>query len=200
MYSQCLDNLRCKFQLCLLVGKRTSDRPAMLFVGFQSLFHVFMIRYLPPPPMLPLISPRIRRRSRCKLLPSVSDYNKYNFAFVSYLMLLQGTKPGILGGIVKGFKGGKVDHSVDITLNPKSDFSHLEGAFSKQPFSDSYRTAVDSEEVVELNIGLWTLIYVITRAYLYHSLFSPILKTVLVQMIQRQMNLLYPQQLLHHKM
>jgi hypothetical protein len=74
---------------------------------------------------------------------------------------------------------------VDITLNPKSDFSHLEGAFSKQPFSDSYRTAVDSEEVVELNIGLWTLIYVITHAYLYHSLFSPILKTVLVQMILR---------------
>lgn len=41
---------------------------------------------------------------------------------------------------------------MEITLNPKSDFSHLEGAFSKQPFSDSYRTAVDTEEVVELNI------------------------------------------------
>lgn len=74
------------------------------------------------------------------------------FNFSSNQKKKQGTKPGILGGIVKGFKGGKVDHSVDITLNPKSDFSHLEGAFSKQPFSDSYRTAVDSEEVVELNI------------------------------------------------
>lgn len=74
------------------------------------------------------------------------------FNFSSNQKKKQGTKPGILGGIVKGFKGGKVDHSVDITLNPKSDFSHLEGAFSKQPFSDSYRNAVDSEEVVELNI------------------------------------------------
>lgn len=74
------------------------------------------------------------------------------FNFSSNQKKKQGTKPGILGGIVKGFKGGKVDHSVDITLNPKSDFSHLEGAFSKQPFSDSYRTAVDTEEVVELNI------------------------------------------------
>ncbi|KAJ6303499.1 hypothetical protein OIU77_017388 [Salix suchowensis] len=64
----------------------------------------------------------------------------------------QGIKPGILGGIVKGFKGGKVDHSVVINPSPKSDFSHLEAAFSKQPFSDSYRTAVDSEEVVELHI------------------------------------------------
>ncbi|XP_024443425.2 uncharacterized protein LOC7466079 isoform X2 [Populus trichocarpa] len=74
------------------------------------------------------------------------------FNFSSNQKKKQGTKPGILGGIVKGFKGGKVDHSVEITLNPKSDFSHLEGAFSKQPFSDSYRTAVDTEEVVELNI------------------------------------------------
>ena len=100
-------------------------------------------------------------------------------------MFLQGIKPGILDGIVKGFKGGKVDHSVDINPSPKSDFSHLEGAFSKQPFSDSYRTAVDSEEVVELHIGLWTLINVISLVYLYHSLFSPVLKTVLVQMILR---------------
>uniref|UniRef100_A0A6N2KRJ9 V-SNARE coiled-coil homology domain-containing protein n=1 Tax=Salix viminalis TaxID=40686 RepID=A0A6N2KRJ9_SALVM len=64
----------------------------------------------------------------------------------------QGIKPGILDGIVKGFKGRKVDHSVVINPSPKSDFSHLEAAFSKQPFSDSYRTAVDSEEVVELHI------------------------------------------------
>lgn len=74
------------------------------------------------------------------------------FNFSSNQKKKQGTKPGILGGIVKGCKGGKVDHSVDITPSPKSDYSHLEGAFSKQPFSDSYRTAVDSEEVVELNI------------------------------------------------
>ncbi|KAB5520025.1 hypothetical protein DKX38_024344 [Salix brachista] len=64
----------------------------------------------------------------------------------------QGIKPGILDGIVKGFKGRKVDHSVVINPSPKSDVSHLEAAFSKQPFSDSYRTAVDNEEVVELHI------------------------------------------------
>lgn len=67
-------------------------------------------------------------------------------------MLLQGTAPGILGGIVKGLKGGKADHSLDNTKTPKSTFNHLEGIFLKSPRSNSFQP-VDHEEAAELDIG-----------------------------------------------
>ncbi|PSS34691.1 Syntaxin-binding protein 5-like [Actinidia chinensis var. chinensis] len=59
--------------------------------------------------------------------------------------------PGILGGIVKGLKGGKVNHTNDGTSASKSYYSHLEGAFSRNPFPDS-SPITDNQEVVELNI------------------------------------------------
>lgn len=68
-------------------------------------------------------------------------------------MLLQGTEPGILGGIVKGFKGRKVPHTEDFIPNPKVNFSHLEGIFLKSPFSDSSSAITDNQEAEELNIG-----------------------------------------------
>ncbi|KAK3212319.1 hypothetical protein Dsin_017025 [Dipteronia sinensis] len=74
------------------------------------------------------------------------------FSFSSDQKKKQGTAPGILGGIVKGFKGGKVDHPMDITTPPKSSFNHLEGKFSKPPFSDSSPTDKNYEEAMELNI------------------------------------------------
>ncbi|XP_044473587.1 uncharacterized protein LOC123201967 isoform X2 [Mangifera indica] len=60
----------------------------------------------------------------------------------------QGNAPGILGGIVTGFKAGKGSHTVDITVAPKSSFTHLEGISSKPPFLDSSPTATDDEKVI----------------------------------------------------
>ncbi|XP_037491449.1 uncharacterized protein LOC105646578 isoform X2 [Jatropha curcas] len=64
----------------------------------------------------------------------------------------QGTKPGILGGIVKGLKQGKIEQTTEITPTPQSNFSHLEGIFSKSPFSDSSPVIKDTQEAVELDI------------------------------------------------
>lgn len=57
--------------------------------------------------------------------------------------------PGILGGIVKGFKGGKVNTSA----MPESNFTHLESKFSKTPFIETSQNVTKHEEM-ELDIGL----------------------------------------------
>ncbi|KAK8303550.1 hypothetical protein V6Z12_D04G158100 [Gossypium hirsutum] len=59
----------------------------------------------------------------------------------------QGMAPGILGGIVKGFKGGKVNTSA----MPESNFTHLESKFSKTPFIDTSQN-VNKHEEMELDI------------------------------------------------
>ncbi|KAE8696515.1 Transducin family protein / WD-40 repeat family protein, putative isoform 2 [Hibiscus syriacus] len=59
----------------------------------------------------------------------------------------QGMAPGILGGIVKGFKGGKVNTSAA----PESDFTHLESKFLKTPFIDAMQN-VNKHEDIELDI------------------------------------------------
>ncbi|KAL7265561.1 hypothetical protein ACSBR1_003357 [Camellia fascicularis] len=64
----------------------------------------------------------------------------------------KGTAPRILGGIVKGFKGGKVNHTNDGTLASTSNYSHLEGVFSRNPFPDPSSIMVDNPEATELNI------------------------------------------------
>ncbi|TQD82408.1 hypothetical protein C1H46_032050 [Malus baccata] len=63
----------------------------------------------------------------------------------------QSTASGILGGIVKGFKGGKMVQSGDPAAVPKSTFDRLEGTFSKSQLSEP-SPPVDHQEVVELNI------------------------------------------------
>ncbi|KAL2337095.1 hypothetical protein Fmac_011541 [Flemingia macrophylla] len=64
----------------------------------------------------------------------------------------QATVPGILGGIVKGFKGGKASPTA-VTEIPTSNFGNLEGIFFKSPLSDSLPTvAVTENEEVELEI------------------------------------------------
>lgn len=68
-------------------------------------------------------------------------------------MLNQGTAPGILGGIVKGFKGGKVGRTVDITAEPKSGFTNLEEKFLNHSFLNSSSTEKIKEEDMDLNIG-----------------------------------------------
>ncbi|KAM1525428.1 hypothetical protein ACFX10_009894 [Malus domestica] len=63
----------------------------------------------------------------------------------------QGTASGILGGIVKGFKGGKMVQSGDPAAVLKSTFDRLEGTFSNSQLSEP-SPPVDHQEVVELNI------------------------------------------------
>ncbi|KAF7825527.1 Syntaxin-binding protein 5 [Senna tora] len=72
------------------------------------------------------------------------------FKFSSNQKKKQSTTPGILGGIVKGFKGGKTSKT-DTTAIPTHNFAHLEGMFLKPPSTDSLTTVTDNE--VELNIG-----------------------------------------------
>lgn len=64
----------------------------------------------------------------------------------------QDTTSGILGGIIKGFSGGKVEHNVDLTEAQKTDLSHLDSIFSRVLFSDPSTFTTDSQGVVELSI------------------------------------------------
>ncbi|RVW42294.1 hypothetical protein CK203_085034 [Vitis vinifera] len=64
----------------------------------------------------------------------------------------QDTTSGILGGIIKGFSGGKVEHNVDLTEAQKTDLSHLDSIFSRVLFSDPSTFTADSQGVVELSI------------------------------------------------
>ncbi|XP_022767745.1 uncharacterized protein LOC111312058 isoform X3 [Durio zibethinus] len=70
------------------------------------------------------------------------------FSFSSNQKRKQGTTPGILGGIVKGFKGGKVNTSA----TPESNFTHLESKFLKAPFIDTTQNVIKKQEDVELDI------------------------------------------------
>ncbi|EEF30276.1 nucleotide binding protein, putative [Ricinus communis] len=63
----------------------------------------------------------------------------------------QGTKPGILGGIVKGFKSEKIERTLDFTPTAQSNFRHLEDIFLKSPFPGLLPTGTDNQEL-ELNI------------------------------------------------
>lgn len=67
---------------------------------------------------------------------------------------MQGTVPGIFGGIIKGFKGGKMGHPMDHSeSSPRSTIiEKLDDIFSRFPFSDPSTSAVD-QDVVELSIG-----------------------------------------------
>ncbi|KAL8039131.1 hypothetical protein ABFS82_10G015000 [Erythranthe guttata] len=63
----------------------------------------------------------------------------------------QGGNTGILGGIVKGFKGRNQNKSTNHGSNYKSDFSHLEEIFTRNPFPES-STPTDEQEAFELTI------------------------------------------------
>ncbi|KAK3018041.1 hypothetical protein RJ639_004531 [Escallonia herrerae] len=64
----------------------------------------------------------------------------------------QGTAPGILGGFVKGFKGGKVKNTMDPIAKTQSNFSHLEGIFLRNPFPDPPPTTTTNQESLDLDI------------------------------------------------
>ncbi|GAV73566.1 LOW QUALITY PROTEIN: hypothetical protein CFOL_v3_17050, partial [Cephalotus follicularis] len=64
----------------------------------------------------------------------------------------QGTAVGILGGVVKGLKGGKTAHTAAVCSTPKSNSSQLEDMFLKSPFLNVSPTVADNQKVEELNI------------------------------------------------
>lgn len=66
-------------------------------------------------------------------------------------MLLQVTAPGIIGGIVKGLKGGKIVNTADLPTT-QSTYDHLEEIFLKSSQSNT-SPSVDQGAVVELDIG-----------------------------------------------
>ncbi|KAL6980725.1 hypothetical protein U1Q18_022362 [Sarracenia purpurea var. burkii] len=64
----------------------------------------------------------------------------------------QGTSAGIFGGIIKGFKVGKVENSGDLIEGRSTIVAHLEGIFSRFPFSEPSTGIADDREVIELDI------------------------------------------------
>lgn len=67
--------------------------------------------------------------------------------------MVQTTVPAILGGIVKGLKGGKASPA-DLTKISTSNFGHLEDIFFKPPLLDSPLTVVvEDNKEMELDIG-----------------------------------------------
>jgi len=72
---------------------------------------------------------------------------------ISLTILVQTMVPGILGGIVKGLKGGKPSQT-DVTKSPASDFGNLEDIFFKPLLPDPLPTVDVADNKVELDIGL----------------------------------------------
>ncbi|OMO97590.1 Lethal(2) giant larvae protein [Corchorus olitorius] len=70
------------------------------------------------------------------------------FNFSSNQKKKQGPAPGILGGIVKGLKGGKVNTSA----TPEFNITDLERKFLKPPFTATAENVVNKREEVELDI------------------------------------------------
>lgn len=62
----------------------------------------------------------------------------------------QVTTTGILSGLIKGFNIGKEDQSVDIYETRDGVIEHLDGIFSRFPFSDSLN--IPDEDLAENNI------------------------------------------------
>ncbi|XVF40714.1 hypothetical protein PTKIN_Ptkin01aG0137000 [Pterospermum kingtungense] len=64
----------------------------------------------------------------------------------------QDTASGILGGIIKGLKVGKLGQNVHIPEAGKNDLSHLENIFSSPPFLKPSMDGTDGQQVINLNI------------------------------------------------
>lgn len=166
----------------------------LLFLGFPTLYLVSMMKFLQLLQMLPLVSLQIRRKSRFMeiILLFCKFFSGCHWSFSnSFSMLLQGTQPRILGGIIRGIKGGKKIHTEDFSMPPKLDFTHLEGLFLKSPLLDTF-PATDDQEELELNLGsdmstfLYTLfIFVFFKAFPLISF----LTSCFVQMTLKSMNL-----------
>lgn len=64
----------------------------------------------------------------------------------------QASLPGVLGGIIKGFKGNKGENREGPTEDPVNLLAHLDAVFSRIPLSGSSTTISDDQEVIYLNI------------------------------------------------
>ncbi|KAI5346587.1 hypothetical protein L3X38_014466 [Prunus dulcis] len=60
--------------------------------------------------------------------------------------------PGILGGIIKGLKAGKMEQSMDATANHENFCQTLENLFSSPPFLKPSTAVKDDQKILELNI------------------------------------------------
>lgn len=67
-------------------------------------------------------------------------------------LLTQGI-PGALVNILKGFKGGKTNNSINLPEDLKLGFNDLDRIFSKNPFPDPLESNINNQEDVELDIG-----------------------------------------------
>lgn len=69
-------------------------------------------------------------------------------------LLLQDTASGILGGIMKGFKGSRTENSIGENILGNSSAEQLEEILLKVPFLEPSTTSSGDPEVDELSIGL----------------------------------------------
>lgn len=65
----------------------------------------------------------------------------------------QASAPGILRGIVKGFKMREAENKGKHSATSKSDVTHLEDVFSKPPFVDQLPTLRNNQEIVDPSSG-----------------------------------------------
>ena len=143
-------------------NKKPKDTISLLF------YHNFFLCYLRIPESLPCLHDQVLAAAADAALSLSANQKKKQVRKITLIvalfakkfcqhgsetnMLLQVIGPGILGGIVKGLKGGKADHNLDLSGTPKSTLNQLEGIFMKSPPSDSPHP-VDHQEIVELDIG-----------------------------------------------
>lgn len=118
---------------------------------------VFTIKFSQPLLMPLLRSLQIRRKNRFEsrwfVVFRILKFPPLKNHLISFTIFIQTTVPGILGGIVKGLKGGKTSQA-DSTKIQTSNFGYLEDIFFKPSFPDSLPTvAVADEKEVHLDIG-----------------------------------------------
>ncbi|KAK1571272.1 hypothetical protein Q3G72_014394 [Acer saccharum] len=106
---------------------------------------------------------------------------------------VEDTAPGILSGIIKGFKAGKVEHKVDLPEISNSTCARLGHIFSYPPFLKPYTdieedplflkphtvAVMDYQEVVELNIGSLALTLILLLCPL-----SPFFSNCTIDLVQ----------------
>ncbi|KAK1570619.1 hypothetical protein Q3G72_004612 [Acer saccharum] len=106
---------------------------------------------------------------------------------------VEDTAPGILSGIIKGFKAGKVEHKVDLPEISNSTCARLGHIFSYPPFLKPYTdieedplflkphtvAVKDYQEVVELNIGSLALTLILLLCPL-----SPFFSNCTIDLVQ----------------
>lgn len=69
-------------------------------------------------------------------------------------MKLQGNGPRILSGIIRGYKGEKVNRNLNPPCTSESFLCHLEDIFTRDPLPNPSTATDDHLDASELNIGI----------------------------------------------